>query len=460
MASYSHLDTDDKKFAQQLDPSSKSLFQVREYVIAGREATVSLREDAATLREDMHAAREAVTDELNLKLRVENQHLLAAARESNEQKDIAEMMLARQTDFMALLAHDLRNPLAPIRNAATVLGHENLLPADLENIRSVISRQVSYMARLLDDLLDASRVASGKLRLDRLPTSVREALGNCVEQCQPMIDAQGHFLEMELPQEEIHVDGDPHRLAQIFGNLLHNATKYTPPGGRIRIKAEVIEQDVVLRFIDNGVGISADLLPRIFERFWQETRSLGRSEGGLGLGLAIVQSMVELHGGDVQVFSAGIDQGSEFVVRLPRTEKTAPLAPARVDTVLSQLRILLIDDSEDACRMLVTLFEMAGHRVETAFNGASAMELFRQGQPDVVLCDIGLPGKSGYDIAREMRKGSSGNDMLMVALSGYAEGGRAEKALAAGFDFLVCKPAEFKELLTVIQEGLVSRRKA
>ena len=421
-----------------------------------RETAVGAREEAQRVAD---GARETIAQH-DREMRQANENLILATLEANQLNDAATVAHRRQDEFLAMLAHELRNLLAPIRSAAALLARLAPDAPVPPLIAQVIERQVAHMARLLDDLLDVSRVTSGKVRLQRRPIRVDEFIGHAVEACRSMISAQHQQLTLDLPELPIHVDGDPVRLEQVVSNLLHNAAKYTPEGGAIRVVARALGERVEIRVEDNGVGIAADVLPHIFDLFAQNERSLNRSQGGLGIGLTVARSMVELHGGSVEAFSGGPGLGSEFVVSLARLPEpvrsddppiaiaaTAPLEPKPAS-------VLLVDDNVDAAEMLAMLLQMSGHAVVIALDGPQALACFERERPQVVLCDIGLPEMDGYEVARRMRASGNGNGNggmpLMVALTGYDGPTVRARALLAGFDRHLVKPVDPDEVLRLI----------
>ncbi len=441
--------------------------RVREQALHNREDAVTDRENAARLREDGAGLREAaqrVTDEAqqlkarNSELRDANEHLILATLAADELTEAAALARRRQDEFLAMLAHELRNPLAPIRGAAALLVRVDSTDPMLPLIRKVIQRQVEHMARLIDDLLDVSRVTQGKVTLQRQPTAVTEFVDHAVETCRELIDARHQQLTLDIPVTPLYVDGDPVRLAQIIGNLLHNAAKYTQAGGAITVSVQRHRDTVVIRVTDNGVGIVAELLPHIFEMFTQDDRSLSRTETGLGIGLTVARSMVELHGGTVEARSGGRGQGSEFIVILPCIEHVVERAlakPAGAATAATAARILLIDDNADAGEILAMLLRASGHEVETALDGPRALKFFAQVRPQVVLCDIAMPGMDGYQIAAQMRERCQGPMPVMIALTGYGDSQNRDQALAAGFDHHVVKPADPEALQRLIESALL-----
>lgn len=433
------------------------------------------REDAVLVREQAHAHAQHVQDEAqhvleqtqdeiadrSVQLRQANENLLLATLESARLTEEAVARGCKQQEFLAMLAHELRNPLAAIRGAGGLLARLQPGAAVPPLVSQVIERQSQHMARLLDDLLDASRITSGKVRLQRRPTSVAEFVDQAVQTFRALFDAQGQQFTVELPAEPLLVDGDPPRLAQIVGNLLHNAAKYTPAGGSVSLRVQAVAKEVEIRVVDTGEGIAADVLPHIFELFTQNTQSLSRSQGGLGIGLTVVRSMVEMHGGSVEAHSAGLGLGSEFIVRLPLLAPTAGTQPEAAATPPDTAHgdILLIDDNADALEVQAMLLGLEGHRVATAADGAQALLQFAQLRPDVVLCDIGLPGMSGYEVAQRMHAlckadATGGTVPLMVALTGYGGAEDRERSLAAGFHQHLVKPVEADALLQLIDAHL------
>ena len=431
-----------------------------------RETAVGAREETQRVAD---GARQTIAQHDREVMRQANENLILATLEANRLNDAAVVANRRQDEFLAMLAHELRNPLAPIRSAAALLARLAPEAPVPPLIAQVIERQAAHMARLLDDLLDASRVTSGKVRLQRRPIRVDEFIGHAVEACRSLISAQGQRLTLdlpgppELPGPPIYVDGDPVRLEQVVSNLLHNAAKYTQEGGAIEIRVRALAGQVEIRVGDNGVGIAADVLPHIFDLFAQNERSLNRSQGGLGIGLTVVRSMVELHGGTVEAFSRGPGLGSEFVVtltRLPQPVRTDD-PPASIAATTAPgpkpASVLLIDDNADAAEMLAMLLEMSGHTVVTALDGTAALACFERDRPQVVLCDIGLPGMDGYEVARRIRGASTSADgngnagmPLLVALTGYDGPTARARALLAGFDRHLVKPVDPDDVLRLI----------
>jgi signal transduction histidine kinase/DNA-binding response OmpR family regulator len=365
-----------------------------------------------------------------------------------------------KNEFLSMLAHELRNPLAPIRNAVHILQLRGSDQPELRAVRDVIDRQVQQLIRLVDDLLDISRITRGKIRLQTEIVELSTVVARAVETSRPLIEARHHELTVLLPPEPLRVDGDPVRLAQVLGNLLNNAAKYTEEGGRIALTVEKDSDEAVLRVRDSGVGIPADMLGSIFDLFTQVDRSLDRSQGGLGIGLTLVHRLVEMHGGRVQAFSAGPNRGSEFVVRLPALPGEHRLGTSSNGTAASlsegpRWRVLVVDDNHDAAESLGLVLSMAGHEVRICYDGLTALAAAEAFQPEVVLLDIGLPGMDGYEVGRRLRARADLKGTLLVALTGYGQDEDLRRSRAAGFDHHLVKPADPDALA-----GLFSRLQA
>jgi PAS domain S-box-containing protein len=362
----------------------------------------------------------------------------------------------RKDEFLAMLAHELRNPLAPILHAVHVL--RQLEPASPREAwcQEVIERQTVHLSRLVDDLLDISRITQGKVALQRRPVELETMVTRAVETVRPFLESRHHELVVDLPAERVVLEGDLVRLAQVLSNLLHNAAKYTQDGGRIELSATGRDGEVVVRVRDNGMGIPAEMLARIFDLFMQADRSLSRSEGGLGVGLTLVRSLVEMHGGTVEAHSEGPGRGTEIVVRLParvEAEPTAMAAPAAAegDGEAARRRVLVVDDNEDSADSLALLLELKGHEVRVALDGPAALATAHAFQPEVVLLDIGLPGMDGYEVARRLRAERAGEGgLLLVALTGYGQDEDRRRSREAGFDHHLVKPVDFDELTRVL----------
>jgi signal transduction histidine kinase len=368
-----------------------------------------------------------------------NENLILATFNAEHLREDAEATNRRQNEFLAMLAHELRNPLSPIAMAASLL-ERNAAPEQLRLAR-VVGRQVDHMARLLDDLLDAARISSGKITLAPEPLALAEVLRHAVETVQPRVAERGQSLEVELPPESVTVEGDRVRLAQVFTNLLANASKYTGDGGRLHLSARALDGHTVVSIEDNGIGIAADVLPTIFDLFTQGPRSLARSEGGLGIGLNVVRNLVGMHGGTVDALSDGAGQGSRFTVRLPRSTARPPVqAAAPAPSRPSPRRILLVEDNPDACATLASCLAAEGHEVTTAHDGSRGLALARGERWDVIVCDIGLPGLDGLELMQALRADPAAGGPFAIALSGYGQPGDRERGLQAGFDRYLVKP--------------------
>jgi len=349
----------------------------------------------------------------------------------------------RKDEFLATLAHELRNPLAPIRNALEIVRQAELDRATTTRVLDMMERQLVQLVRLIDDLLDLSRITRDRIELRRERTTLASVVGNAVETVRPLIAERVHELSLGMPAEEIRLWADPTRLSQIIANLLHNAAKYTDPGGHITLRAERREQELMLWVEDDGIGIPPDLLPVIFDMFRQSPHTVARSLGGLGIGLTLVRRLVELHGGSIEAMSAGSGLGSRFTVRLPLP--TAPVAtPVPKPTAVAPVpprRVLVVDDNVDAATSLAELLRHRGHEVRAVFDGSEALEEATRFTPDAVVLDIGLPGMDGYETARRLRQLPGGRHMMIVAVTGWGQDEDRRRSKEAGFDHHLVKPA-------------------
>jgi PAS domain S-box-containing protein len=354
----------------------------------------------------------------------------------------------RKNEFLAMLAHELRNPLAPIINSVHVLRGRGPHDPVVHRYGDVIERQARHLSRLVDDLLEVSRISRGLVTLRRETVDLRQAVEHALETSRPQMEGRGHRCDVQLPQEPLYVEGDAHRLAQVTANLLNNAAKYTPPGGLIRVVARREGHTAVLRVQDTGAGIGPELLPHVFDLFTQGDRSLARTEGGLGIGLSMVKMLVELHGGTVEARSEGPGQGSEFIVRVPAVEAhAAPSAQQPPPAGAGRLRVLIVEDNVDAAQTLAELLGTWGHEVRSVHTGGLATAAALEFRPEVVILDIGLPGMDGYEVAQRLREaGCVGPECSLVALTGYGSAEDRRRTREAGFDHHLTKPADPGEI--------------
>jgi PAS domain S-box-containing protein len=370
----------------------------------------------------------------------------------------------RKDEFIATLAHELRNPLAPIRSALEVLKHHSTGNAEVAELHELVTRQVQQLARLVDDLLEVSRITRGKFELRKELVPLPRIVEHALEATRPMIDEAGHELSVELPREAPWLMADPTRMAQVLTNLLNNAAKYTPRQGKIALRAEVQDQQAVISVSDSGIGIPTEHLSRVFEMFSQVTPALERSQGGLGIGLALVHGLVDMHGGKVEAHSDGSGRGSRFVVRLPVAGVQPPQPtdpPVRLEPHWNSgqqgVRVLVVDDNRDAAKTLALLLRIMGHETHTAFDGPQALELAESWGPRVILLDIGLPGMNGYEVATRIRQQDWGQGILLVAQTGWGQEDDKRRSREAGFDHHFTKPvdpAELKRLLSSLADSI------
>lgn len=385
-------------------------------------------------------------------LRTANQNLVLATVKAQTLRDEAEAVNRRQNEFLAMLAHELRNPLAPISNAATILERITAAHPLLPKVHNVLSRQVQHMARLLDDLLDASRVSSGKISLQKHAVSLTDIIERAVEVSRPLIDKRSQQLTISAPSDAVIIDGDLVRLAQVFSNLLINASKYTQDDGLIGLTVERLGDIVGVTISDNGIGIAPDVQPYIFDLFTQGPRSLARTEGGLGVGLTVAKSIIEMHGGGITVKSDGLGYGSSFRVTLP-AHASAPsdsAHPVRQAAQPGRYQVLLVEDNIDASDTLKMLLELEGHVVDTAPDGLRGLAMATAARFDFLICDIGLPGIDGFELIAQLQQRRDHPMPRMIALSGYGQPEDRAKALHAGFDEYLVKPVDGQQLLRAV----------
>jgi signal transduction histidine kinase len=411
-----------------------------DYLVKGRIDAARLERSIRHAIERKRAEQELrrARDELEQRVRARTAELEranAALREADQHKD----------EFLALLAHELRNPLAPIRNSLHLLQARADDPATVHGVRELLDRQVTHLARLVDDLLDAARIAQGKIQLQPGRLDLARVVADAAEDQRLALEANHLRLEIEVPAEPVWVDGDPVRLAQVTGNLLHNAAKFTDPGGRVMVRVGVDGAGrASFTVADTGIGIEPHLLPRLFEKFTQADRTLARSRGGLGLGLALVRGLVELHGGAVRAWSEGPGKGSAFTCTFPLQPPPAEERPAPGQGSVrgGPRRVLIIEDNRDSADSLSLLLQLGGHDVVVAYNGRDGIAQARRFRPDVVLCDLGLPGMTGFEVARALRDDPATATARLIAVSGYGQDEDQRRARAAGFDDHLIKPVD------------------
>jgi PAS domain S-box-containing protein len=385
------------------------------------------------------------------------------ARDISERKEAEELLRAadrRKDEFMALLAHELRNPLAPIRYALAASKKAGTVELQ-KRAEQVIERQVTHMTRLLDDLLDISRITRGKLDIKKSPTELTYVIGTAIETARPILDAKHHHLSIDLPKHSIHLEADAVRLSQVFSNVLINAAKYTNSSGQIALRAKKDGDAIIVTVRDNGIGISPDLMPRLFDLYAQGREAVGREEGGIGIGLSLVRGLVTLHGGTVEARSDGPGKGSEFIIRLPignPLEKIQDSELKKNTSADSGLKVLIVDDNRDAVDMCSALLELLGHQVRTAYTGRQALELAHSFGPDAVLADIGLPDIDGLELGQKIRNSFWGNRIVLIAVTGWGKEDDRHRAFASGFDYHLTKPISADDIESILHSvGAMSR---
>jgi signal transduction histidine kinase len=362
----------------------------------------------------------------------------------------------RKDEFLAILAHELRNPLAPIRNSLQILRMTASSDPTAERVCDMMERQVHHMVRLVDDLMEASRITRGLIELRKEETDLATVIRTAIDTSKPLIEGKGHQLAMSLPSEAICLYGDAMRLGQVFSNLLNNAAKYTEPGGQIWLTAKQERNEVIVSVKDNGIGLSPETLQVVFDMFMQVDRS-NRSQGGLGIGLTLVKNLVELHGGAITALSAGPGAGSEFVVRLPiatagHGSSSAPEARSVPERV-PRRKVLVVDDNQDAASSLAMLLTYLGAEVQVVNDGRSALSLVGSYRPHVVLLDIGMPGMDGFEVARQIRSHAEYDDVMLIALTGWGQAEDRHRTRDAGFDHHLVKPADITALRSLLVKG-------
>jgi signal transduction histidine kinase len=386
---------------------------------------------------------------------MENARLYSAVQEADRRKN----------DFLAMLAHELRNPLAPIRNAVHIMQGSDVTPSTVNWARDVIGRQADHMARLIDDLLDVSRIVQGKVTVKPESLDLVSLIERSVEASAPRVHSREQQLVVNLPSDRVELDGDAVRLAQVLSNLINNASKFSAPHSRITLSASCAKGELRISVKDEGAGIDPAVLPHIFDLFFQADQSLDRSQGGLGIGLTLVRHLVELHGGRVAAFSAGLGRGTEVVVYLPATVVRGVQEPAPAEASspapraqTTPRRVLVVDDLAASADTLTTLLELEGFEVKAANEGMAALQIAKDFRPDVVLLDIGLPGMNGFEVAHRLRSQPESSDALLIALTGYGEAESRSRSVEAGFDFHMVKPADVELLLSMLANPQSARR--
>jgi signal transduction histidine kinase/ActR/RegA family two-component response regulator len=394
---------------------------------------------------------ERLNRELEQRVAERTAELQAVAADLRDREEALREADRSKDEFLAVLAHEIRNPLAPIRTAVHLLRLKELPDPQRVKAREVIERQVEHLVRLIDDLLDVARITRGAITLQRERVDVADVVARAVETNRPLIDARRHELIVELPDQPLMVDADITRLSQVIGNLLNNAAKFTETGGRLVVRAKREGNEAVIRVRDNGMGISTHMLQKVFDLFTQADHALGRHTGGLGIGLALVRRLVDLHGGRVSAHSGGLGHGAEMMVRLPVDGQEQPLKPASrdPDAIASSVppaRILIVDDNKDAADSLALSLELAGHTVSTAYDGQEGIALALAFAPDVLLLDLGMPGLTGFEIARRIRQQPWGKDLNLIAVTGWGQEQDRRRTQEAGFNAHLTKPVGAAEL--------------
>ena len=435
-------------------------FEIQSQVGVGTTVTLEMRippaiaairpDQLVNLLDQMLRRREQTPND---ELEQQNKEMLYTLEALRERQAELQQADERKNEFLAMLAHELRNPLSAIRTALELIKRKtNATPGDVQRIGSMISRQTDQLTRLVNGLLDVARVTQGKIDLEMQPLVLGELVGHALEMTQSMIDAKGHTVETVIASDPIWIDADSVRFKQVLSNLIHNAARYTPSGGHIRIEVAREADQAIIRVQDNGVGIAPDMLPRVFDLFTQGKSGLDRHDAGLGVGLTVVQRMVKEHGGTIAVQSAGLGEGSVFVASVPVSTKRAALIAenAPLPPAAHPLRVLLIDDNIDAADMLGQMLVLLNYQVRMVHSGEAGVTEAKHWQPDVVIVDIGLPGMNGFEVASALRGMTSTRDIHVMALSGYSKGSFAEPDAYQHFNQYLEKPVEIKALATLL----------
>ncbi|MBS0658898.1 MAG: PAS domain-containing protein [Verrucomicrobia bacterium] len=435
----------------KLPASEGGQFMIEHRLVLPEGRAVWVRSDFSGIRDPAGKVQwvgVVVTDMTEIRAReAELRHAAEELERADRSKD----------EFLAMLAHELRNPLAPLRNAAELLGLPELGAAERDHALGILTRQIENMSRMVDDLLDVSRITEGKIALRRATVELQGVVRSALDAMRPACQARNQALSVCLPEEPVYVLADSTRLEQVLGNLLGNACKYGGEGCRIDVTVALAEAaagpEVELRVRDNGIGIAPELLPRVFELFMQATRSLDRAHGGLGIGLTLVDRLVRLHGGTVEAHSEGVGRGSEFVIRLPRlAQPPKPAGTVRSTLPAMARRLLVVDDNADSAQAMAMLQRARGHEVRTAGDGPQALELAQEFRPEVVLLDIGLPGMDGFEVARRLRAEPAQAGLRIYAMSGYRSDQDLAQAEEAGFDAYLVKPVDLERLRELLAQ--------
>ena len=439
-------------FAAAADPARRALYDV-EYRTIGKEDGI-IRWVAARGR-GLFDAQGKCTRVIGAALDItERRATQESLRASEERLRLADR---KKDEFLATLAHELRNPLAPIANAAALLQHPSLDPEKATRFAQMITRQTRAMGVLLDDLLEVSRITTGKLQLKKKSVSVASLVESSLEPIRPALETKGHALRVEMDGGEVLLEVDPVRISQVLTNLLTNSIKYSQPGGAIVLRTSAAAGEITLEVQDTGIGLSTEQLPTVFEMFAQVAPTIERTEGGLGIGLAVAKAIVEMHGGRIEAASAGLGKGSTFTVVVPRGEAVAPPpvdADRRFgDTHAAQEPVVVADDNVDAAESLAALLELDGYAVYLAHDGAQALELARSVEPVACFLDLGMPRVNGYEVARQLREAGNGNAPLLIATTGWGQAEDRRRALDAGFDVHLTKPID----MTSVSQALAGR---
>jgi signal transduction histidine kinase len=428
------------------------------------EANAALQAEKARELEALNAT----LAQANLELGQANRTLQAEVAERERAQEALEAADRRKDDFLAMLSHELRNPLAAIQGAIELMHRKAIDDTQLVWARDVLSRQNRHLSRLIDDLLDVSRITMGKLTLHKEPVELRDILQHAVETARPLVELRRHNLTLRLPDEPLHVKGDAVRLSQVVCNLLTNAAKYTDEGGHVELSLDYEsgpdgEGDAIVKVKDNGRGIGRDVLDRLFEPSTHEERLNSGAHGGLGIGLIVVRGLVQMHGGSVEARSEGLGRGSQFTVRLPLlsseefkmtvapTRDPLPASAAAAPAEENALRILVVDDNQDSACSMTLLLELQGHQVHVAHAGQAALQIAGQFHPDVILLDIGMPGMNGYEVAKHLRSQAAFSETLLIAVTGYGRASDVKQTESAGFDHHLVKPIDYDKLQSLLE---------